>query len=112
MVYETLEPIAAFRRRGEPKPVPGRNSVEDVEKCAGRDVVALVDDYESLVGGDLFDACPVGESRRERYIGNAGGFGWAATDLSAFESKMLLQPVAVLISQCFAVNKDQRRGGA
>ena len=112
MVDEVFESVAAFRCRGEPKPVLGRNSVEDVEECAGGDMVAFVDDHESVVRGDVFDACPAGERRQQCDVDNAGGLGSPTTDLTALEAEVLLQPVAPLIGQCFAVDEDQGGGGA
>ena len=55
VVDEVFKPVAAFGCSGEPEPVFCGYSVEDVEERAGGDVVAFVDDDETVTGGGSFD---------------------------------------------------------
>jgi hypothetical protein len=48
VVDEVFKPVAAFGCSGEPEPVLGGYSIEDVEERAGGDVVAFVGDDETV----------------------------------------------------------------
>ena len=61
MIDQVFEPVAAFRSRGQTEPVARGYAAQDAEECAGGDVVAFVDDDESVVGGDVFDVVAAGK---------------------------------------------------
>jgi hypothetical protein len=63
VVEKVFKPVAALGCGGEPKPVFCRYSIDDVEECAGGDVVAFVGDHETKDGaisrwGGGHQACP------------------------------------------------------
>jgi hypothetical protein len=60
VVDEVFEPISALGCRGESQPVSGRYSVENVEEGACGDMVAFVDDHETVGSGQVFDVLAAG----------------------------------------------------
>ena len=90
MVDEVFESVSALGCGRQPEPVAGGYSVEHVEECARRDVVAFVDDHESVAGGQFVDLVAARQGRQQCDIEDAGRFGPSAADLSAFESEVLL----------------------
>lgn len=112
VVDQALKPVAALGCGCEAKPMFGRYSVEDVEEDAGGDVVAFVDNHETVAGREVFDVFPAGEGGQQRDIDDAAGFGSPAADLSALDSEVLLQSVAPLVGERFAVDQNERRSGA
>ena len=102
------------RRSGvavSPEPVSGGYSIENVEEGACGDVVAFVDDNETVVSGELFDVVAAGQCGQQCDVDDAGGLGSPTSDLSALESEVLVQPVTPLVRQGFAVDQDECRRG-
>ena len=73
MVDEVFKPVAAFGCSGEPEPVFGGYSIEDVEERAGGDVMAFVDNHETVVHREIFDVVAAGKCWQQSHIDDAGG---------------------------------------
>ena len=110
MVDQVFESVAALRCRGQSEPVARRYPVENAEECTGGDVVTFVDDDESVAGGDVLDVFATGKCRQQCDVEDAGDLRPSTADLAALEPQVLLDPVAPLVGEGFAVNQDQRAG--
>ena len=112
MIDQVFESVAALGCGGQTQPVACGDSAQNGEEGFGRDVVAFVDDDESVVGGEFFDVVPAGKGGKQGDIQDSGSLRPSAADLAAFEVQVLVNTVALLVGQGLAVDQDESGSGA
>jgi len=71
--------------------------------------MALIDDHEPVAAEQFGEVIAPGEGLERCHIDVAGEFGSPAAELARFGVKQFLDLSAPLISECLAVDQDERR---